>query len=121
MNFHSIMDYMQAMFSFFIAPSSAKLLLGMFWRRATAPEGFWGLSCGMCTAIGIFLTTRSGPPDPRYVTLSETASAISLNIWQAAWSFVVNFMVTVLVSLYTKPRPIEELAGWIFGASGEQA
>jgi len=117
MNFQSIMDYMQALFSFFIAPLFATLLLGMFWRRTTRPAGFWGLLCGMSTAIGIFLATRFGLLDPRYVTLSETASDMALNMWQAAWSFVVNFTVTVVVSLLTKPRPIEELAGVVYGVS----
>jgi len=117
MNFQSIMDYMQALFSFFIAPLFATLLLGMFWRRTTGAAGFWGLLCGMCTAVGIFLTTRFGVVDPRYVTLSETASAMALNMWQAAWSFVVNFAVTVVVSLFTKPSPSEDLAGLVYGAS----
>jgi SSS family solute:Na+ symporter len=117
MNFQSIMDYMQALFSFFIAPLFATLLLGMFWRRTTRPAGFWGLLCGMSTAVGIFLATRFGLLDPRYVTLSDTASDMALNMWQAAWSFVVNFTVTVVVSLFTKPRPIEELAGVVYGVS----
>jgi SSS family solute:Na+ symporter len=117
MSFQSIMDYMQALFSFFIAPLFATLLLGMFWRRTTGPAGFWGLLSGMATAIGIFMLTRFGLLDPRYVTLSETASDMALNMWQAAWSFVVNFIVTVAVSLLTKPRPIEELVGVVYGAS----
>jgi SSS family solute:Na+ symporter len=117
MNFQSIMDYMQALFSFFIAPLFATLLLGMFWKRTTGAAGFWGLLCGMGTAVGIFLTTRFGIVDPRYVTLSETASAMALNMWQAAWSFVVNFAVTVVVSLFTRPRPSEDLAGLVYGAS----
>jgi SSS family solute:Na+ symporter len=117
MNFQSIMDYMQALFSFFIAPLFATLLLGMFWKRTTGPAGFWGLLCGMGTAIGIFTMTRFGLVDARYVTLSETASTMALNMWQAAWSFVVNFIVTVGVSLFTRPRPIEELVGVVYGAS----
>ncbi len=117
MHFNSIMDYMQALFSFFIAPLFATLLLGMFWRRTTGKAGFWGLLSGMGTAIGIFLATRFGLLDPRYVTLSDTASTMALNMWQAAWSLVVNFIVTVVVSLLTKPRPIGELAGLVYGAS----
>jgi SSS family solute:Na+ symporter len=117
MHFQSIMDYMQALFSFFVAPLFATLLLGMFWRRTTGPAGFWGLLCGMGTAIGIFVLTRFGLLDPRLVTLSETASPMALNMWQAAWSFVVNFLVTVVVSFFTKPRPIEELVGVVYGAS----
>src|SRR6266849_713584 len=39
----SIMDYVQALFSFFIAPLFGTVVLGMLWKRATGPGGFWGL------------------------------------------------------------------------------
>src|SRR5947208_15192360 len=41
MQFASIMDYVQALFSFFIAPLFGTVLLGMLWKRATGPGGFW--------------------------------------------------------------------------------
>src|ERR1017187_9198992 len=41
--FLSIMDYVQALFSFFIAPLYGTVLLGMLWKRATAAGGFWGV------------------------------------------------------------------------------
>ncbi len=43
MQFKSIMDYVQALFSFFIAPLFGTVLLGMLWKRATPAGGFWGL------------------------------------------------------------------------------
>ncbi len=43
MQFASIMDYVQALFSFFIAPLFGTVVLGMLWKRATGPGGFWGL------------------------------------------------------------------------------
>ena len=46
MQFGSIMDYVQALFSFFIAPLFGTVLLGMMWKRATAAGGFWGLLAG---------------------------------------------------------------------------
>src|ERR1700682_3524952 len=46
MDFKSIMDYVQALFSFFIAPLFATVLLGMLWKRATPAGGFWGLLAG---------------------------------------------------------------------------
>jgi SSS family solute:Na+ symporter len=117
MHFSSIMDYMQALFSFFIAPLFATLLLGMFWRRTTATAGFWGLLLGMGTSIGIFMSVRFGVLDPRYVTMSDNASAMAVNMWQAGWSFIVNFVVTVVLSLLTKPKPLAELEGLVYGAS----
>ena len=44
MQFLSIMDYVQALFSFFTAPLFGTVLLGMLWKRAT--PGFWGLLAG---------------------------------------------------------------------------
>ena len=46
MQFTSIMDYVQALFSFFIAPLFGTVLLGMLWKRATPAGGFWGLLAG---------------------------------------------------------------------------
>ena len=46
MQFRSIMDYVQALFSFFIAPLFGTVLLGMLWKRATPAGGFWGLLAG---------------------------------------------------------------------------
>jgi SSS family solute:Na+ symporter len=33
------MDYVQALFSFFIAPLFGTVVLGMLWKRATGPGG----------------------------------------------------------------------------------
>jgi len=38
MGFASIMDYVQALFSFFIAPLFGTVLTGMLWKRATRRE-----------------------------------------------------------------------------------
>jgi Na+/proline symporter len=46
MQFLSIMDYVQALFSFFTAPLFGTVLLGMLWKRATPAAGFWGLLAG---------------------------------------------------------------------------
>src|SRR6202171_4475228 len=41
MSAQSIMDYVQALFSFFIAPLFGTVILGMLWKRATPAGGFW--------------------------------------------------------------------------------
>ena len=46
MQFASIMDYVQALFGFFIIPLFGTVLLGMIWKRATPAGGFWGLLAG---------------------------------------------------------------------------
>src|SRR6201986_3366573 len=53
MHAQGIMDYVQALFSFFIAPLLGTILAGMFWKRATSAGGFWGLLSGTATSIGL--------------------------------------------------------------------
>ena len=116
-HFHSIMDYMQALFSFFIAPLFATVLLGMFWKRITTKGAFWGLLLGMCTSIGIFLGLKFGWVDPSYVAMNKNASTMAANMWQAIWAFLVNLVVTIVITLFTKPRPVQELEGLVYGVS----
>src|SRR5213082_3665999 len=54
MQFKSIMDYVQALFSFFIAPLFGTVLLGMLWKRVTRAAGFWGLLAGTLSSVGMF-------------------------------------------------------------------
>ena len=54
MQFLSIMDYVQALFSFFIAPLFGTVLLGMLWKRATPAAGFWGLLMGTLSSVGMW-------------------------------------------------------------------
>src|SRR5258708_1559544 len=54
MQFASIMDYVQALFSFFIAPLFGTVILGMLWKRATGAGGFWGFLVGQLSSIGMW-------------------------------------------------------------------
>jgi SSS family solute:Na+ symporter len=42
-------------------------------------------------------------------------SALSASFWQSIWAFIVGTVVLVVVSLVTKPKPIEELRGLVWG------
>ena len=68
MQFQSIMDYVQALFSFFIAPLFGTVLLGMLWKRATPPGGFWGLLAGTVSSIGMWAWVKI---DPRRCAISS--------------------------------------------------
>ena len=46
MNAAGIMDYVQALFSFFISPLLGVVLLGMFWKRATKAGRILGAAAG---------------------------------------------------------------------------
>jgi SSS family solute:Na+ symporter len=111
----SIMDYVQALFSFFIAPLFGTVVLGMLWKRATGPGGFWGLLCGTVSSISMWAWVKIDPSALRYVALSPDAKALAQDMYQALWSFLVCVIVTVVVSLMTKPKPDAELTGLVYG------
>jgi solute:Na+ symporter, SSS family len=115
MQFASIMDYVQALFSFFIAPLFGTVVLGMLWKRATGAGGFLGLLCGTASSIGMWTWVKIDPTALRYVALSPHAKALAQDMYQALWSFLVCVIVTVGVSLATKPMADSELKGLVYG------
>ena len=117
MDFKSIMDYVQALFSFFIAPLFATVLLGMLWKRATPAGGFWGLLAGTGSSIAMWAWVKMDPAALRYVALSPYARDMAENMYRALWSCLVCAFVTVAVSLVTKPKPDTELKGLVYGVT----
>ena len=117
MQFASIMDYVQALFSFFIAPLFGTVILGMLWKRATPAGGFWGLLLGMLTSMGMWGWVKADPEALRYVALSPHAKAMAQDMYQALWSWIVCVVVTILVSLATQPKPEAELTGLVYGVT----
>jgi SSS family solute:Na+ symporter len=116
-NAPSIMDYVQALFSFFIAPLFGTVILGMLWKRATDAGGFWGLLAGTCTSIGLWAWVRADHSALRYVALSPDAKDMAENIYRALWSWIACVLVTVVVSLATRPRAVSQLEGLVYGVS----
>jgi SSS family solute:Na+ symporter len=117
MQFLSIMDYVQALFSFFIAPLFGTVLLGMLWKRATPAAGFWGLLAGTVSSISMWLVVKLHPSALAYVAISPNAKDMAENMYRALWSWIICVVVTVVVSLAGKPRPEAELVGLVYGAT----
>jgi SSS family solute:Na+ symporter len=117
MQFASIMDYVQALFSFFIAPLFGTVVLGMLWKRATNAGGFWGLLAGTLSSIGMWAWVKVDPSALRYVALSPNARDMAENMYRALWSCLLCFVVTIVVSYMTKPRSDSELNGLVYGAT----
>lgn len=116
-NAASIMDYVQALFSFFIAPLFGTVILGMLWKRATKEGGFWGLLCGTASSIGMWAWVQRDPGALKYIALSPNAKPMAENLYRALWCWLVCVIVTVLVSLVTKAKTDEELNGLVYGAT----
>ena len=115
--FHGIMDYVQALFSIFVAPLLATILFGMFWKRATALAGFLGLLLGIVFSASLFLWVKLVPAALATVALSPDAKPMAENVFRALWAFVFSAIVIIVVSLLTKPKPVAELDGLVYGAT----
>ena len=114
MRFASMMDYVQALFGFFIAPLFGTVLLGMLWKRVSRAAGFWGLLAGVGSSVTMFFLMRTDPYWVSIFALSPEAKGLAQAMYQALWSCVTCVVVTVLVTTLTKPRPDEELRGLVY-------
>jgi SSS family solute:Na+ symporter len=117
MEFKSIMDYVQALFSFFIAPLFGTVILGMLWKRATGPGGFWGLLTGTFASVAMWGWVKMDPSAIRYIALSPNAKDMAENMYRALWSWIICVVVTVVVSMMTEPKSEKELAGLVYGCT----
>jgi SSS family solute:Na+ symporter len=105
--YDNLMNYVQALFSIFNAPLFATFIIGMFWKRMTPWAGFWGLVAGTFAAAVTWIGYKAG--------WFAFGSDLSESMWGAGAAFVVDAIVTVIVTLRTTPKPIEELQGLVYG------
>jgi len=115
MQAQSIMDYVQALFSFFIAPLFGTVILGMLWKRATPAGGWTGLLAGTLSSVGMYTWVKIDPNAVRYVALSMDAQDQAQNMFRALWSCLICVIVTVVVSFMTTPKPDSELKDVVYG------
>ena len=109
-SFSNIMNYLQTLFSFFNVPLFCVFIIGMFWRRATAPAGFWGLLSGTVAAmINYFWLYKDG-----VISIPSDQGA---NFVSAIVAFVVGGVVMVAVTPFTRPKPEQSLAGLVYGTT----
>ena len=117
-SFNNIMDLLQLVFSFVNAPLFATFLLGMFWKRSTGHGAFWGLALGTAAAAvthGVTVAEGKGGwllggGTPVHVF----RATMSQNFALAIAAFTTCFVVTVVVSLATRPRPDDEMRGLVY-------
>jgi SSS family solute:Na+ symporter len=117
--FNNIMDALQLVFALVNAPLFATFLLGMFWKRTTGHGAFCGLTIG---TLGAFIHHGLTLPVGDAVgihggwihVVHHYPSDMAQNFWTAIFAFAINFIVTVVISLLTKPRPEPELVGLVY-------
>ena len=117
-SFNNIMDTLQLVFSFVNAPLFATFLLGMFWKRTTGHAAFTGLISGTLAAMlhhGLTLPLEAHPGihGGWLTVVHQYPSDMAQNFWGAIFAFSTNFVITIVVSLFTKPKPESELVGLV--------
>jgi len=115
----TIMDYMQAIFSWVNAPLFATMLLGMFVTWITPSAAFWGLLAGMGSSFLMFFGVRFEWIAKSAITFSDVASAMAANFWRAWWAWLICFVITVVVSFFTRKKPEKDLVGLVKGMTEE--
>lgn len=118
-SFPSIMDYMQAIFSWVNAPLFATMLLGMFVWWITPNGAFWGLLAGMVSSFVMYFAVKYHWINDAILTFSNVSSDMAANFWRAWWAWVICFVVTILISFHTKQKPKDELIGLVVGMTEE--
>ncbi|WP_433264471.1 sodium:solute symporter family protein [Actinosynnema sp. CS-041913] len=108
----NIMDYIQALFSFFNAPLFATFILAMFWKRMSAAAGWMGLVAGTLAAVLVFVLAETGVVD----LPGQGASFVG-----AGAAFVVDIVVSVAVTAVTRPVPEERLVGLVYSLTPKES
>jgi SSS family solute:Na+ symporter len=117
--FNNIMDMLQLVFAFVNAPLFATFALGMFWRRATGHGAFTGLVAGTLAAMvhhGFTLAEGAVPgiKGGYFGLVHRYPSEMAQTFWTAIAAFTTCFVVTIVVSLVTRPRADTELKGLVY-------
>lgn len=104
-SFSNIMDYLQTLFGFFNAPLFATFILGMFWKRMTPTAGWVGLVTGTLSAVFVWLLVQFGV----FALPGQGTAFLAASV-----GFVMDIVVSIVVSLGTAPKPSEQLKGLVY-------
>jgi SSS family solute:Na+ symporter len=125
MLFSNILVYLQVLVMFFIVPLFGTVITGMLWKRASPAGGFWGFLSGILSSISMFVwvhwfpgrfdATQLNPEHVKHIALSPLAKDMAVNMYGGLWSLLICVGITILVSVFTKPKPEGELTNLVYG------
>ncbi|MFC5679300.1 sodium:solute symporter family protein [Aeromicrobium endophyticum] len=118
-NYDNLMNYLQTLFGFFNAPLFATFILGMFWKRMTATAGWTGLVSGTAAAVAVAFLSEDAFGGASTGVLSLSGQGASFAAAGAA--FVVDIVVSVVVTSMTKPRDPKELEGLVYSLTPKES
>lgn len=107
-SFSNLMDYIQALASFFNAPLFAIFIFGLFYKRMTGTAGWTGLLAGVVAAVFVDFLVRAD-----VINVSSQAGSFM----GASAAFFVGVIVAFVVSQFTPAKTDEELSGLTWATS----
>ena len=118
-SFNNIMDLLQLVFAFVNAPLFATFALGMFWKRTTGHAAFTGLLAGTIGAavhhgLTLPMGASAGVKGGYFGMIHIYRSELAQTFWTAIVAWTTCFVVTIVVSLMTRPREEQELQGLVY-------
>ncbi|UPK76489.1 sodium:solute symporter family protein [Nocardioidaceae bacterium SCSIO 66511] len=117
-SYDNLMNYLQTLFGFFNAPLFATFILGMFWKRMSAAAGWSGLVAGTLAAVLVGILSEDMLGSLSTGALDLTGQGASFVAAGAA--FAVDIVVSVLVTLVTRPKPESELTGLVYSLTPKE-
>ena len=116
--YSNMMNYLQTLFGFFNAPLFATFILGMFWKRMSAAAGWAGLVAGTIAAVVMAVLSQDalGPASIGAIGLSGQGAAFVA----AGAAFVVDVVVSVLVTGISRAKPESELRGLVYSLTPKE-
>ena len=113
-----MMTYLQTLFGFFNAPLFATFILGMFWKRMTATAAWTGLVSGTLAAVLVAFLSEDAFGSASIGVLHIGGQGASFAAAGAA--FVVDIVVSVVVTFMTQPRRESELRGLVYSLTPKE-
>jgi SSS family solute:Na+ symporter len=109
-------EYLQDVQSLLAPGIAAVFLLGVFWKRATAAGGMWGLIAGFILGMSrLALKIFEGKLDPDGLLYSTFVAPNWLHY--CIYLFFISIAVIVVVSLLTKHESDEKLSGLTYASA----
>jgi SSS family solute:Na+ symporter len=109
--FDNISNYIQVLFSFFNVPLFCAFIIGMFWKRAAARSGFWGILVGTIVAVAVYTLYKTD--------VISFRSDLQESFWGSILAFVAGAIAIVVSSAGQSPKTDEELNGFVYGMALE--
>jgi SSS family solute:Na+ symporter len=117
-HYPNMMIYLQTLFGFFNAPLFATFILGMFWKRMSAAAGWIGLVAGTLAAVTVAILSEGTLGSLSTGTLHLSGQGASFVAAGAA--FVVDILVSVVVTMVTEPKEESQLRGLVYSLTPKE-